>query len=206
MIRGSPPAGIRVAVEGPPPWPAKLQQMLSGRFEVRPLSALEEDERADVAILVHERREEDPPRELIDLAAVPLIVLLDDPQPQWVSSALRAGVRAVLSSDVHQAELGAAVEAVAAGLLVVHPHDVQPLFSPALAPLPAGRFFEPLTPREIEVLRLLASGSANKEIAARLQISEHTVKFHVASVLGKLGAGTRTEAVTIGLRHGLILL
>jgi DNA-binding NarL/FixJ family response regulator len=58
----------------------------------------------------------------------------------------------------------------------------------------------------VEVLRMLALGLANKEIAARLEISEHTVKFHVASLMGKLGAGTRTEAVTTGLRFGLILL
>jgi len=53
---------------------------------------------------------------------------------------------------------------------------------------------------------MLASGLANKEIATRLAISEHTVKFHVASILGKLGAGSRTEAVSLGIRRGLILL
>jgi DNA-binding CsgD family transcriptional regulator len=65
---------------------------------------------------------------------------------------------------------------------------------------------EPLTPREREVLRLLASGLGNKEIAAKLKISEHTAKFHVASILGKLGAASRAEAVSIGMRNGLILL
>jgi len=53
---------------------------------------------------------------------------------------------------------------------------------------------------------MLAGGLANKEIAARLSISDHTVKFHVASILGKLGASTRTEAVSIGIRQGLVLL
>jgi DNA-binding NarL/FixJ family response regulator len=65
---------------------------------------------------------------------------------------------------------------------------------------------EPLTSREREVLQLLARGLGNKEIAAGLKISEHTVKFHVASILGKLGASTRTEAVTVGLRRGLVLI
>ncbi|MBZ5660269.1 MAG: LuxR C-terminal-related transcriptional regulator [Acidobacteriia bacterium] len=65
---------------------------------------------------------------------------------------------------------------------------------------------ESLTPRESEVLQILASGLANKEIAARLAISEHTAKFHVASILGKVGAGSRTEAVSIGIRCGLVLL
>jgi two-component system, NarL family, response regulator YdfI len=63
-----------------------------------------------------------------------------------------------------------------------------------------------LTPREIEVLRLVAVGLGNKEIASRLEISEHTVKFHLASLMGKLGAATRTEAVTLGIRHGLIMV
>src|ERR1700674_681358 len=65
---------------------------------------------------------------------------------------------------------------------------------------------ESLTRRELEVLQMLAAGLSNKEIAARLSISEHTVKFHVASILGKLGAGSRTEAVSLGIRRGLVLL
>jgi DNA-binding NarL/FixJ family response regulator len=65
---------------------------------------------------------------------------------------------------------------------------------------------EALTPREGEVLQMLASGLGNKEIAAKLAISEHTVKFHVASILGKLGATSRTEAVSLGIRRGLIML
>ncbi|HEY1339437.1 MAG TPA: response regulator transcription factor, partial [Bryobacteraceae bacterium] len=64
----------------------------------------------------------------------------------------------------------------------------------------------PLTPRELEVLRMMADGAANKIIAWKLGISEHTVKFHVASILTKLNAGTRTEAVTMGIRRGLVLV
>ena len=65
---------------------------------------------------------------------------------------------------------------------------------------------EALTARERQVLGMLALGLANKEIASRLSLSEHTVKFHVAAILGKLGAASRTEAVAIGIRQGLILL
>jgi two-component system, NarL family, response regulator YdfI len=65
---------------------------------------------------------------------------------------------------------------------------------------------EELTPRETEVLRLLADGLPNREIAERLHISEHTIKFHIRSILGKLGASSRTEAVTLGFRSGLIEL
>jgi DNA-binding NarL/FixJ family response regulator len=63
---------------------------------------------------------------------------------------------------------------------------------------------EMLTPREHEILRLVSSGLGNREIAKRLAISEHTVKFHVSSILGKLGADSRTEAVSQGIRKGLI--
>jgi DNA-binding CsgD family transcriptional regulator len=82
------------------------------------------------------------------------------------------------------------------------------------APVPAAREgaggavapASPLTPREVEVLGMLAEGLGNKQIAARLGISEHTVKFHVASIFTKLHASSRTEAVTIGARAGVILL
>ena len=71
---------------------------------------------------------------------------------------------------------------------------------------PRPAFEEPLTPREIQVLELLAQGLPNKAIAARLGISDQTVKFHVSSICGKLGAANRTEAVRLGLRRGLITL
>jgi DNA-binding NarL/FixJ family response regulator len=69
-----------------------------------------------------------------------------------------------------------------------------------------GELREPLTPREREVLELLTLGLSNRQIAERLRISEHTAKFHVASVSGKLGASSRTEAVSLGVRHGLTTL
>ncbi len=65
---------------------------------------------------------------------------------------------------------------------------------------------EDLTAREVEVLRLMARGNRNKQVAAQLSISEHTAKFHVSSVLAKLGARTRTEAVTIGVMRGLVAI
>jgi DNA-binding NarL/FixJ family response regulator len=67
-----------------------------------------------------------------------------------------------------------------------------------------GWYEEPLTPREIDVLQLLAEGLPNKAIAERLRISDQTVKFHVASIFGKLGASNRTDAVRRALRRGLI--
>ena len=136
-----------------------------------------------------------------------VVLLRDHPRPGWTAEALRAGVRAVLPSEVSPDQLAAALEAAMAGLVVVHPSEIAaalPTASAAFAPL--RELAEPLTPREREVLEMLASGLVNKQIAARLSISEHTVKFHVASILGKLGAATRTEAVSLGFRRGLVLL
>jgi two-component system, NarL family, response regulator YdfI len=143
-------------------------------------------------------------------AGVPVILLVDNPGRR-ISEALPAGVRAVLPRNITSTEIAAAVEAVAAGLYVFHPSDIDSI--PALRPPQSETvpelgepIVEHLTPREIEVLQLLSAGLGNKEIAARLNISEHTAKFHVASIMGKLGAATRTEAVTLGIRHGLVMI
>jgi NarL family two-component system response regulator YdfI len=136
-----------------------------------------------------------------------VILLSDHSQPGWAMEALRVGVRAILPSEISPDQLAAALQAATAGLVVLHPSEIPaalPAASAALSPL--AELTEPLTPREREVLQMLASGLVNKEIAAKLSISEHTVKFHVASILGKLGAATRTEAVSLGFRRGLILL
>jgi DNA-binding NarL/FixJ family response regulator len=137
----------------------------------------------------------------------PVIVLSEQPKTAWLSKALGAGVRAVLSRDVAREQLRAAVEAAAAGLVVIHPSELDTVLSATVGPsAPLDELLEPLTRREREVLQMLAAGLANKEIAARLSISDHTVKFHVASILGKLGASTRTEAVSAGIRRGLVML
>ena len=121
---------------------------------------------------------------------------------------LQSGVRAILLRDSATHEITAAVEAAAAGLAVVSPEILDALL-PATSDvsgseeLPVG---EPLTSRESEILAMLAEGAGNKEIASRLHLSEHTVKFHVSSILAKLGAATRTEAVSRGYREGLIVM
>jgi len=143
-------------------------------------------------------------QELIEFAAdsPPVIVLAVDPQPPWLGEALRAGVRGVLPRDASTAEIAAAIEAAAAGLVVLHPEAVDGA-AVRTREVVQG---EPLSPREIEVLRLVAEGSSNKAIAWKLSISEHTVKFHLNSILSKMRAGSRTEAVMLGLRRGLIPL
>ena len=102
----------------------------------------------------------------------------------------------------------AAVRAVASGLSVFDPELAARLrrtVHPA-GPTPADSTDDELTAREREVLQLVALGLPNKSIARRLAISEHTVKFHVAAILAKLGAGSRTEAVHLGARRGLVAL
>jgi NarL family two-component system response regulator YdfI len=143
-----------------------------------------------------------------DLAAeVPVVVLTETAAPTASAEALHAGIRAVLPNEVSTDQLAAALQAAAAGLVVVHPTEIPATF-PVAAPAsqPLAELPEPLTRREREVLQMLAAGLANKEIAARLNISDHTAKFHVAAILGKLGAATRTEAVALGIRRGLVLL
>ncbi|MBX9599454.1 MAG: response regulator transcription factor [Bryobacteraceae bacterium] len=127
------------------------------------------------------------------------IVLLSD-SPEWTTELLREGVRAILPDLARQEEIAAALQAAAAGFAILAPGELEQLLPEPTAPA------EPLSARENEVLRMLADGHANKEIAYRLGISEHTVKFHVASILAKLGAGTRTEAVRLGIRRGLVPL
>jgi len=107
-----------------------------------------------------------------------------------------------LPGDIDGAGLAAAVRAVAQGLTVIAPGLLSSsnASTPELDPHDAGL----LTPREREVLALIAEGLPNKGIARELGISEHTAKFHVGSVLGKLGASSRAEAVTLATRRGLL--
>jgi NarL family two-component system response regulator YdfI len=138
---------------------------------------------------------------------VSVVVLGDALTPAASAEALRAGIRAALPTDISPEQLVAALQAVASGLVVLHPAHANEALPAGAASSPAlDELAESLTRREQEVLQMLAAGLSNKQIAARLNISDHTVKFHVASILGKLGAASRTEAVSIGIRRGLILL
>jgi DNA-binding NarL/FixJ family response regulator len=153
----------------------------------------------DVIVADWERAGEELPQ---DTTAVSVILLADDLDHTWTAEALRSGVRGVLPRDAAPDQILAAVEAAAAGLAVLQPDNLDSVLA---APRPA-RNPEFLSPREIEVLGMMAEGLSNKTIAYRLGISEHTVKFHITSIMSKLNAGSRTEAVTLGIRRGLILL
>jgi len=129
-----------------------------------------------------------------------VVVLSEQPARLWTPAWRALGLRAALPLHAAPDELAGAVRAVHAGLLAVHPEALAP---PAAASALAGRGLA-LTSREREILELIAEGANNRRIAARLAISRHTVKFHVASVLAKLGARSRTEAVALALRAGLL--
>ncbi len=132
----------------------------------------------------------------------PVIALL--PDESHAGDAWSAGARGMLLREASPESMVAALESAAAGLAVFDPSLVPPLGASRLQP--GDRLAEELTPREREVLQLIAQGQSNKEIARQLGISEHTVKFHVNSVLGKLNAQSRTEAVVRATRLGLVLL
>lgn len=131
-----------------------------------------------------------------------LAVLLADEAA--APEALSAGARGLLPRNADGPTLAAAVEALSRGLTVIDPAFTAALFSSRERP--AAPPAEELTPRERSVLQVLAEGLPNKAIAERLGISEHTVKFHVNAIMGKLGAQSRTEAVTRAARLGLIIL
>jgi len=140
-------------------------------------------------------------RELAEVVQAPVVVLA--PDHARVPELLGAGVAGVLGRDADALRLAAALHAAAEDLLVVE----RALSGGALRTRPAAEaLVEPLTPRELEVLQLLGQGLSNRALAGRLHISEHTAKFHVNAILGKLGAQTRAEAVAQGVRLGLLLL
>jgi DNA-binding NarL/FixJ family response regulator len=136
------------------------------------------------------------------------IALADGPDPAWVRQALRASLNAIIARDAVHEDIHLALQAAEAGLVLLHPTSASGLIQHSslrdTRDNATEELAEELTVRESEVLRLVSMGLGNKEVAGRLAISEHTVKFHISSILGKLHAGSRTEAVSLGIRRGLI--
>lgn len=133
--------------------------------------------------------------------ATPVLALLAD--SELAPTVWQAGVRALLPRSAPIATLAAALHATAANLIVLDPHSAS---SVLVSPHTLPSSLEPLTAREREVLQLMAQGMPNKSIARELAISEHTVKFHVNAILSKFGAQSRTEAVVLASRAGLVML
>ena len=134
---------------------------------------------------------------------LPIILLSDSLTNKEVSEYLDLGFKAFLPRSITANEIITTINAVMLGLIVIHPDLAYLWDNSAITPANA---LTNLTSREIEVLQLLADGLNNKAIALKLQISKHTVKFHISSILSKLDVSSRTEAVTFGIRQGLILL
>ncbi|MDR3574692.1 MAG: response regulator transcription factor [Anaerolineaceae bacterium] len=140
--------------------------------------------------------------------SIPLLLMTEEPLTPLLLTNLNNRTWGILPIDAAQDELLAGVRALSAGLWVGAPQMLTKLFSQNAVPLNSAEDgeLEPLTPRESEILQYVAQGLTNKQIAWKLSISEHTVKFHISSIYGKLGAANRTEAVRVGARQGIILL
>ena len=155
---------------------------------------------------------------------VATVTVIDGPEPSWdptsaasvylvqteaeAGAILRgAGPAGILPTEASPAEIAAAIRAVANRLTVIAPEFLGLLVQqPRELPRNDGATAAEITPREVEVLRLLALGLPNKAIAPRLGITENTVKYHVAAILSKLDAQSRAEAVMLAVRLGLVPL
>ena len=150
--------------------------------------------------------------DLIDmLSSTPTVLLSGRIHALLRKRAASLNIRSILPLQVTADQLLAAIQATVAGLTVTlepfgQSEDTYTTSNRAGGIGPEGRLAEHLIARETVVLRLMALGLGNKEIASRLDISEHTAKFHVSSILAKLGAASRTEAVTIGMTRGLVAI
>lgn len=219
VLRGSAPLRVAVVarqVAARVGW----RELLDGREGLRVVGGVAfdapEDARrlqAEVALVATDAADLDPARELLERlaeAGVPSVLVGSSLSASDLSALLGAGARGVLTDDASADDVAAALWAAARGLLVLTPSLVGGVQNPTRAPhdtvLEDLAPEEALTEREQEVLELLALGLPNKAIARRLSISDHTVKFHVGSILAKLGAESRTEAVTRAARRGLLAL
>ncbi|NOK62801.1 MAG: response regulator transcription factor [Chloroflexi bacterium AL-W] len=157
----------------------------------------------DVFVLADAQLLADAAHDLSASEALALVVLSDEAQTVRLLQSLPLRGWGIVSSEASTEELEAAIKAVEQGLIVLPPALAEQQFTQrAVVDEPT----EPLTTREQEVLNLISQGLSNKLIAQQLSISEHTVKFHISSLYTKLGASSRTDAVSRGARRGLITL
>jgi NarL family two-component system response regulator YdfI len=185
---------------------------LVGSFSIDEALAQFEDLQPDVMVLDLESLTYESVSIRIESGCMPfslaLVILTDDSDKCLTADAFRSGVRAILPRDAKPEEIFAAIQASTTGLVVLHPDVFDSLLSSSDTQTQSeiDSSDQTLSPREIEVLRMIAEGLANKEIASKLSISDHTVKFHISSIFAKLGASNRAEAVTLGIRLGLIMV
>lgn len=148
------------------------------------------------------------------LPRLTLLIVGDNAQDTRVAYGLTHGARGYLLRETAADEMANAIRAAHSGSIILHPQIAAHLWNQLTANAQPDRaqetdendLVEPLSERELDVLRLLTRGMSNKQIAAELYITEHTVKFHIRSILGKLGVENRTQAVTLSLQKGLVSL
>ena len=179
---------IRVWIETASPLTrAGCESLIEGAADLEPVESAAQ---ADVIL------SDELPQAFEGSESLPVVILSEE---RLTARLVGLGIRAVLPREAAPEQIVAALYAAAAGLIAL------PVgMNSAMIPLTPESTIENLTPRESEALEMLAEGLSNKQIAAHLNISEHTAKFHVNSILNKLGAGTRTEAVMSALRRGLL--
>ena len=178
---------------------------LAGSVDPETLAERVRELQPDVVLVEWRRGSHDGLNALLE-SGPPFVMLVEEEDAAAIAAGLRAGLRAVLPRHASTVEIKAAIEAAAEGLVVLHPEIMTAIQFAEPARKASVELDAALTAREIEVLRMLAEGLANKNIAWKLGISEHTVKFHIASIFSKLHVSTRAEAVATGMRQGLILL
>lgn len=183
----------------------------------RSIDAIARDPRlaSSEVLLLHGAAADFAAHHLDMLPPIPIVAIVAESADDGAGARLLGiGFRGVLPHDATEEEIGAALDAAAAGLVVLPPEQVAEMIRSRAATTTPARVLPPrdggrppsLTAREQEILSMLAEGLPNKGIAARLGISDHTVKTHVEAVFEKLGASTRAEAVTRAVRLGLLLL
>lgn len=206
---------IRVAVVSPSPaLRSGLRALLSAEerievlVEAATMSDLDEVGAIDVIIMADEGVSPATLRAMLQRTEQPPAILLlsERPEATRLISGLPLRAWGLLPMEAGEGELIAAVLALHEGLLAAAPALMQPLLGPVTVQEETEDLAEELTQRELDVLQLLAQGLLNKEIAAQLKISEHTVKFHTSAIYAKLGVTNRTEAMRRGARLGLIVL
>ncbi len=180
------------------------------RFEFSNLASFKPAEPLDLLVILGAQLWSTLSPDDIDEAQVEaILVLADQPEIGGELASLPIDRWGILPENASLDELEAAVLALGQGLTVAVPGVLNHLLQTrqmGVLVRQTDSEIETLTDRELEVLQLLALGLANKQIAQQLEISAHTVKFHISSIYSKLGAGSRTEAVRLGLQQGLILL
>lgn len=207
---------------------AELERLLEQQSRINVVGAAEDikhlrsaiaDVDPDVVLLHLDSNSEGTPwKELLALGVI-VVLLVNKVDPDSLEAAVAEGVQGILVGYVTGPQLAATVVSAASGLLTLSSdladllrrglaadNREEPGDSPAEVPSLLDGFPEKLTRRELEVLAMISEGLSNKEIAAHLNISIHTAKFHISSILGKLGASSRAEAASIGLRNGLITI